>query len=138
VADSTNKTTATGGDVQAFLAGIGDDQRRRDAEALAELMREVTGQPAVLWGTSIVGFGTYHYRYETGREGDTAAISFSPRAAATTLYLTGAMEEYAGALGRLGPHKLGKGCLYLKRVDQVDPEALREIVALSYAHGTKQ
>jgi hypothetical protein len=132
VADSANKTTATDGDVGAFLAGIGDDQRRRDATLLAEVMREVTGEPAVLWGSSIVGFGSRHYRYASGREGDVAAIGFSPRAAQTSLYLSGELEQYADLLERLGPHKTGKGCLYLKRVDQADAGALREIIARSH------
>jgi hypothetical protein len=136
MADSANKTTATEGDVGAFLEGIGDDQRRRDATLLAELMHEVTGEPAVLWGPSIVGFGAFHYRYETGREGDAPAISFSPRKAQTVLYLAGPMEQYAEPLGRLGPHKMGKACLYVKRVDQADPTALRDIIALSHRLGT--
>ncbi len=136
MADSGNKTTANDGDVGAFIAGIGDEQRRHDAGLLVELMREVTGQPPVLWGTSIVGFGSRHYRYASGREGDVAPISFSPRAAQTTLYLSGAMTEYTSLLERLGPHKLGKGCLYLKRVDQADAGALRDVVALSYRIGT--
>jgi hypothetical protein len=136
MADSGNKTTATGGDVGAFIDGISDDQRRRDATLLIDTLREVTGEPPVLWGTSIVGFGSRHYRYDSGREGDTPAIGFSPRAAQTTLYLSGALEEYTSLLERLGQHKLGKGCLYLKRVDQADAGALREILALSYRIGT--
>jgi hypothetical protein len=136
VADNANKTTATDSDVGAFLDGIGDDQRRRDAKALVEVMSEVTGQPAVLWGPSIVGFGSHHYRYATGREGDMPAIGFAPRAAQTVLYLFGGMEPYAHLLERLGPHKTGKGCLYVKRVDQADADALREIIALSYRLGS--
>ena len=132
MADSGNKTTATDGDVGAFINGIGDDQRRRDATLLIDTLREVTGEPPVLWGTSIVGFGSRHYRYDSGREGDTPAVSFSPRAAQTTLYLSGAMEEYASPLERLGQHKLGKGCLYLKRVDQADASVLHDVIARSY------
>src|SRR5690242_13535005 len=131
-----NKTTANDGDVDAFLAGITDERRRQEAITLTELMREVTGQPAVLWGTAIVGFGTYHYRYETGREGDIPAVSFSPRKAQTTLYPLGPLEDYAEQLARLGPHTLGKGCLYVKRLDQADPDALREIIAQSYRAAT--
>jgi hypothetical protein len=138
MADSANKTTATEGDVDAFLTGINDEQRRRDALALTGIMREVTGQPAVLWGSAIVGFGNHHYRYETGREGDMPAISFSPRKAQTVLYLSGMMEQYADLLDRLGPHKTGKACLYVKRVDQTDAGALREIVARSYSLGSAQ
>lgn len=127
-----NKTTATDGDVGAFITTITDDQRRSDSRLLVELMREVTGQPPVLWGTSIIGFGARHYRYPSGREGDTTAVGFSPRKAQTVLYLTGDMELYADLLARLGQHTTGKGCLYLKRVDQADPQALRDIVDRSY------
>lgn len=136
MADSGNKTTATDGDVGAFLEGIEDDQRRRDATLLTGLMGEVTGEPAVLWGPSIVGFGSFHYRYPTGREGDAPAISFSPRKAQTVLYLAGGMEQYADLLDRLGPHKTGKACLYLKRLDQTDPAVLRDLITLSYRSAT--
>jgi len=136
MADSANKTTATDGDVGAFLDGIGNDQRRRDAKALVELMGEVTGQPAVLWGPSIVGFGSHHYRYDSGREGDMPSVGFAPRAAQTVLYLPGGMDQYAHLLKRLGQHTTGKGCLYLKRVDQADAAALRELIALAYRLGT--
>ncbi len=129
---NTNKTAAGDGDVRAFIDTVADDQRRRDAQLLVDLMSEVTRQPAVMWGTSIVGFGSRHYRYESGREGDIAAVCFSPRKAQTVLYVTGGLELYDDLLAQLGPHQTGKGCIYLKRVDQVDPGALREIVARSY------
>jgi hypothetical protein len=132
VARSSNKTIATDGDVGAFLDAVADEQRRRGARLLLELMREVTGQPAVLWGTSIIGFGSRHYRYRSGREGDTPAVSFSPRKAQTVLYLTGGLATYEDLLTRLGPYQTGQGCLYLKRVDQAGAQALREIVARSY------
>jgi hypothetical protein len=128
----SNKTTATDGDVSAFLDAIPDDQRRRDARLLVDLMGKVTGQPPVMWGSSIIGFGSRHYRYESGREGDVAAVGFSPRKAQTVMYLTGGLEEYADLLDRLGPHQTGKGCLYLKRVDRADADALRGIVDRSY------
>lgn len=134
--DNGNRTTATDGDVGAFVDAVADEQRRRDARLLVDLMGEVTGEPAVLWGSSIIGFGTMHYRYASGREGDTAAIGFSPRKAQTVLYLIGQMDDYRDLLDRLGPHQTGKGCLYLKRVDQVDPAALREIVARSHRVAT--
>jgi hypothetical protein len=132
MAHEPNKTTATDGDVDAFLGTIDDEQRQRDARLLVDLMREVTGEAPVLWGTSIIGFGSRHYRYASGREGDTAAVGFSPRKAQSVLYLTGGLEEYEDLLAQLGQHKTGKGCLYLKRVDQADPRALREIVDRSY------
>lgn len=127
-----NKTTATDGDVGAFLDSVVDEQRRSDGRLLLGLMKETTGEPAVMWGPSIVGFGTRHYRYPSGREGDTAAVGFSPRKAYTVLYLTGGMEDYEDLLAGLGPHRTGKGCLYLKRVDHADAAALRDIVARSY------
>ena len=120
-------------DVEAFLGTITDEQRHRDARLLVDLMREVTGEPPAMWGTSIIGFGSRHYRYGSGREGDVAAIGFSPRKAQTVLYLTGDLEQYADLLDRLGPHTHGKGCVYVKRADRVDRAALREIVARSYA-----
>jgi hypothetical protein len=132
MAHEPNKTTANDGDVDAFLDTIDDEQRRRDARLLVGLMHEVTGRPAVLWGTSIVGFGSRHYRYASGREGDTAAVGFSPRKAQSVLYLTGGLEDYDDLLARLGQHTTGKGCLYLKRVDQADQQALREIVDRSF------
>lgn len=134
MADSANRPT--GADVAGFVAAVADERRRRDAEALVELMSEVTGQPPVLWGTSIVGFGSRHYRYPSGREGDTAAVGFSPRSARTVLYLTGGVEDYADLLARLGPHRTGQSCLYLTRVGQVDAAALRDIVARSYRAAT--
>jgi hypothetical protein len=119
-------------DVPAFLDAIPDDRRRADAHLLAALMTEVTGEQPALWGSSIVGFGARHYRYESGHEGDTMAVGFAPRKAQSVLYLTGAMADYEDLLAELGPHTTGKGCLYLKRVDQAEPAALREIIARSY------
>jgi hypothetical protein len=136
VADGSNKTTATDGDVGVFLNAITDNQRRRDAQLLVNVMREVTGQPPVMWGASIVGFGSRHYRYASGREGDVAAVGFSPRKAQTVLYLTGGLEEYEDLFSRLGEHQTGKGCLYLKRVNQADADVLRAIVARSYRSAT--
>lgn len=126
------KTTATDGDVRDFVAAVPDDRRRRDAELLVDLLGEATGEPPVLWGTSIVGFGTRHYRYPSGREGDTAAVGFSPRAGRTVLYLTGGIEEYADLLAALGPHRTGTACLYLPRVEEVDRTVLREIAVRSH------
>jgi hypothetical protein len=136
VADGKNKTTATDGDVDAFVSAVADEQRRSDARLLVGLMRDVTGQPAVLWGGSIIGFGSRHYRYPSGREGDTAAVGFSPRKAETVLYLTGDLDEYEDLLPQLGKHRTGKSCLYLKRVDQADATTLRELVARSYRMAT--
>jgi len=93
------------------------------------MMREITGEPPTMWGTSIIGFGTYHYRYASGHEGDAPMASFSPRRQHLAIYLVGEFgDRYQPLLARLGPHKTGKGCLYLKRLDDVDHDALRELV----------
>ena len=119
----------TGISVAEFLAQVPDGQRRGDAYRLCALMQEITGEPPAMWGTSIIGFGSYHYRYASGREGDSALASFSPRSQALAIYLIGDFEERHGSvLARLGPHKAGKGCLYLKRLDDVDTGALRELI----------
>ena len=128
----TNLTIAGDGDVGAFVDGVADERRRADARQLVALMEAVTGQPAVMWGRAIVGFGSRHYRYESGREGDMPAVSFSPRKAQTVLYLSGGLELYQDLLDRLGPHSTGKSCLYLKRVGDADDAVLREIVGRSF------
>ncbi|WP_240670109.1 DUF1801 domain-containing protein [Actinoplanes solisilvae] len=119
-------------DVEIFLGTITHEQRQSDARLLVALMTEVTGQPPAMWSGGIIGFGSRHYKYESGREGDTPAIGFAPRKGQTVLYLTGYLDAYEDLLKRLGPHTNGKGCLYVKRVDQADQQALREIVARSY------
>ena len=136
MASSDVKTTENDGDVTAFLASVDDETRRRDALVLLELMERVTGEPPRMWGPSIIGFGRHHYAYPSGREGDQPAAAFSPRKAATTVYLMGGADERGELLGRLGPHTLGKGCLYLKRLDAVDLGALEELVRRSYQHTT--
>ena len=125
----SQKTLPTAADVDAFIDAVPDEARREDARALSGLLAEWTGEPKVLWGSSIVGFGTYHYRYESGHEGTAPLVSFAPRKSNLVLYLVAGFEErYPELLERLGPHKAGKGCLYVKRLDVVDREALRELV----------
>jgi len=119
----------TGISVAEFLAQVPDGQRRGDAHRLCALMQEITGEPPAMWGTSIIGFGSYHYRYASGREGDSALASFSPRGQHLAIYLVGEFtDRHRSALARLGPHKTGKGCLYVKRLDDVDSDALRELI----------
>jgi len=119
----------TGISVAEFLAQVPDGQRRGDAYRLCALMQEITGEPPAMWGTSIIGFGSYHYRYASGREGDSALASFSPRGQHLAIYLVGEFtDRHRSALARLGPHKTGKGCLYVKRLDDVDSDALRELI----------
>jgi hypothetical protein len=119
----------TGASVEDFLAGVPDEQRREDARRLCAMMAQVTGEPPVMWGTSIIGFGAYHYRYASGREGDSALAGFSPRRPHLVIYLVGGFESrHQSVLARLGPHTTGKGCLYLKRLDDVDQDVLRELI----------
>jgi hypothetical protein len=123
------KTLPTGQDVDAFIAAMADERRREDARMLTGLLAGWTGEPPVMWGSSIVGFGRYHYRYESGHEGTAPLVGFAPRKSSLVLYLVAGFEErYPKLIARLGPHKAGKGCLYLKRLENVDREALRELV----------
>ena len=115
--------------VEGLLARVPDEQQREDARRLCAMMQEITGEPPTVWGTSIIGFGTYHYRYASGRQGDSALASFSPRRQHLAIYLIGEFgSRHRSALARLGPHTTGKGCLYIKHLDDVDQEALRELI----------
>jgi hypothetical protein len=126
---ASQKTLPSDQSVDAFFAAVADDARREDAIALAGLLASWTGEPAVMWGTSIVGFGRYDYRYASGREGTAPLVGFSPRKANLVVYLVSGVEDlYPKLLARLGPHKLGKGCLYLKRLADADRETLRALV----------
>ena len=123
-----NKTKPTGVSVKAFIDALTDDTRRRDAQALVKLMQAATGEKPAMWGPAIIGFGSQHYVYDSGREGDMPVIGFSPRKAATVIY--GALG-FAGAvplLERLGPHSTGKGCLYIKRLAGVDAAVLTRLL----------
>lgn len=128
------KTKQNDASVKEFLASIKDEQRRKDAEAICDLMQEVTGEPPKMWGTSIVGFGSYHYKYASGREGDWMMIGFSPRKQALTLYIMDdySLKGYKPLLDRLGKHKTSKGCLYINRLDDVDTKVLRELIKTSF------
>ncbi len=130
---SANKTRPEQTDVAAFLDGV-EPKRRDDARTLCALLAEVTGQPPVIWGASMIGFGSYHYRYASGREGDTFITGFSPRKQNLTLYIVDGFERHAERLAQLGPHTLGKSCLYLKSLRDVDLAVLRAIVAESITH----
>ncbi len=129
-----NKTVPTKVPVKEFLATIEKEEKRKDAEALVRLMRKVSGKPAVMWGPSILGFDTCHYKYESGREGDMGAIGFSPRATNLTVYFVDGTSKYAKELAKLGPHTTGKVCLYIKRLRDIDMSVLEEIVTRSYAY----
>jgi hypothetical protein len=128
------KTQPTGDDVEAFLAAIPDERRRADAHAVCDLLARVTGEPAVMWGRAIVGFGRQHLRYDGGRELDWMVIGFSPRKASTTIYLSDGFDASADLLGRLGMHTTGGACLYVKRLADLDPAVLEELRTRSVAH----
>ena len=126
-----NKTRPRTADVGRFLAGVTPQGRREDAFELQAMMEEVTGEPATLWGPSIVGFGRYHYVYESGREGDHMLTGFAPRKANMVVYIMPGFSKYQSLLARLGKFKVGKSCLYLGRLSSVDTDVLRELVARS-------
>ena len=128
-----NKTRETDADVAAYLAAIEDEGRRKECDAIAALMSGVTQSPARMWGASIVGFGRYHYRYESGREGDAPVTGFSSRKGDISVYLTPDAPEQTQQLARLGRHRMGKGCLYVRRLADVDMQVLEELVAGSVA-----
>jgi hypothetical protein len=124
-----NKTVPTRQSVATFLAGIADRTRRSDAETLLKLMRKASGEKPVMWGPSIVGFGTHHYVYETGREGDMPLIGFSPRKSALVIYGAIGSGAAGAQLERLGRYTMGKGCLYIKKLADVDCGVLEQILA---------
>jgi len=125
---SSNKTVKTEASVENFINSVDNEQKRKDSWDLIALMSKITGAPAKMWGTSIVGFGQYHYKYESGREGDMCITGFSPRKTALTVYVMPGFTKYDKQLAELGPHKTGKSCLYLKNLDVVDRDVLEEIV----------
>ncbi len=126
-----NKTQPTRQSVAAFLDAVPDDVRRADAHKLVTLMERLSGHPPVMWGPSIVGFGEYRYRYESGREGRMARIGFSPRAKELVIYLVDGLDEHGEMIARLGRHRAGKSCLYIRRLSDVDQAVLEELIASS-------
>ncbi len=128
----TNKTLPTDASVLSFLAEIEDDEKRKDSEVLIAMMQKVSGKPAVMWGPSIIGFGSYHYTYESGREGDMPEIGFSPRKANLTIYVYQGFDDFGELLGKLGKHSTSVACLYIKRLSDVDIDVLQKIIARSY------
>jgi hypothetical protein len=132
-----NKTKPTKVSAAAFIATVENEQRRQDCRELVALMRDVTGQPPKMWGPSIVGFDAYHYKYASGREGESLLTGFSPRKQELVLYLGPGLEN-ANLTTKLGKHKTGKGCLYIKRLDDVDRTVLRALVEESVAEMRKR
>ncbi len=125
------KTKLTDASVDEFINRIPDEQRRVDCRLVLELMKQVTGAEPKMWGDSIVGFGTYHYKYASGREGDWPETGFSPRKQALTLYLNYGFDKHTALLERLGKHKTSKACLYINKVKDIDLAVLKELVEAS-------
>lgn len=129
-----NKTQKTGASVEEFLASVESKTRREDGFRLLQMMQEVTGLEPEMWGPSIVGFGDYHYRYESGREGDFFLTGFSPRKQSLSLYIMAGFDGCDGLLSRLGKHRKGASCLYINKLADVDLDVLRELVLQSFEH----
>lgn len=130
---TTPKTVPTKESVDDFLGRVADERRRDECRIVRDLMAETTGAEAEMWGASIVGFGRYRYKYESGREGEWMVAGFSPRKGDLTLYVMPGVEHFPDLLRRLGKHKTGKSCLYVKRLDDIDLGVLRELLAQAAA-----
>ncbi len=128
------KTRPTSRSVTEFIRSVEPAERRKECRTVMKIMREVTGARPRMWGDSIVGYGSYHYKYASGREGDWFVAGFSPRKQALTLYIMSGFENYHGLLKKLGKHATGRSCLYLRRLEDVDLEVLREMISRSVAH----
>lgn len=124
-----NKTEVTEVAIAEFLAQVEPERRRADAQRLDEIFREVSGFEPRMWGPSILGYGRYHYKYESGREGDFLATGFAPRKANLVIYIMPGYTDFSAILARLGKHKIGKSCLYINKMDDIDLGALKELIA---------
>jgi hypothetical protein len=127
------KTKLNDGDVEEFLEETGDEEMHRDCLTVLEMMRKATGAAPKMWGANIIGFGRYHYKYASGREGDWFVTGFAPRKNNLTLYLISGFTDYDELLMKLGKHKTGKSCLYIKKLDDVDLDVLGEMIEKSVA-----
>ena len=131
MSSSANKTVATKSSIDDFLAGV-SEPKRRDSYKLIAMMERISGEKPVIWGSRIVGFGSYHYKYKSGREGDMGMLSFSPRKANMTIYIVDGFDRYADLLAQLGKHDTSVSCLYIKRLNDIDEAVLEEMLLQSY------
>ncbi len=129
-----NKTVETSGSVPEFISTVKDEAKRKDSFTLIEVIKKQTGLIPKMWGAGIVGFGSYHYKYDSGHEGDSPLVAFSPRASALTLYLSESFENRDELLDKLGKHKSGKGCVYIKKMDDVDIAILQKLITNHLKH----
>ncbi|PHN06702.1 DUF1801 domain-containing protein [Flavilitoribacter nigricans] len=132
------KTTVNDGDVLRFLESVDHAKRQADSLVVLELMKQITGLEPKMWGSSIVGFDRYHYRYDSGREGEFFKVGFSPRKQSLTLYIMPGFGRYDELMERLGKYKTGKSCLYINKLEDVDMQVLEELIAASYAYMTEK
>lgn len=137
MAITQNKTIPTNSNALDFLASLSDNQQQKDSEVITTIMQKISGKPPVMWGPSIIGFGQYHYKYESGREGDMPLIGFSPRKGKLVLYLTDNAEKYLDIRKRLGKHKASKACLYINKLSDVDINVLEELIHAAYNDATR-
>jgi Domain of unknown function (DU1801) len=133
MAKAQNKTVETSNSVPAFLKTVKDEKKRKDCLAIVELIEKHSGMKAKMWGTAIVGFGSYHYKYESGREGDAPLIAFSPRASSIVIYLSHIKEE-KDLLKKLGKHKLSGGCAHIQKLEDIDTGILIKLMDISVKH----
>jgi hypothetical protein len=131
---SENKTQATKASVAQFIDAVADPEQRKDAKTIAALMQKHSGEKAAMWGPSIIGFGTYHYKYDSGREGQMCRIGFSPRKGQTVLYMINGYEKAPDLMVKLGKFKTGKSCLYVKKLSDLNMPVLEELIARSVAY----
>jgi len=134
VAQAKNKTVKNRASVKEFIDSIEDTAKRKDCKEIAKMMRKASGKNSKMWVGSIVGYDEYHYKYESGREGDNLRIGFSPRKQAITLYIMDGFDKYDSLLEKLGKHKTGKSCLYIKRLSEIDKNVLNELIEGSLKH----
>lgn len=128
------KTKKNDQDVNAFLDSVADEKKRKDSKKILSLIQEVTGEEPKMWGDSIVGFGEYHYKYASGREGDMPLTGFSPRKQNLTVYIMTGFEQFESLMAQLGKYKTGKSCLYINKLEDVNLDILRELVRQSIEH----
>jgi hypothetical protein len=133
-----NKTKPTKASVKEFLEDVEHPTRKADGEKLLTIMKDITGEKPTMWGPSIIGFGSVHYKYKSGREGVMPAVGFSPRKSSLSLYIMAGFDQYKQLLDKLGKHKIGKSCLYINKLADVDEAILKKIIKASYDHTRKQ
>jgi hypothetical protein len=138
MANSENKTKETTSSVDAFIDKVPDETKRDDSHRLVEIMEELSGFKAKMWGPSIIGFGSYHYKYESGREGDAPLVGFSPRKAEFSLYLSHEFEKRDELLGKFGKHTTAKACIYFKRLSDIDEAVLKKMITASLKYMKKK